>query len=140
MLELTLSKQQLRRLLDLVYLGNWVVNYTRDTQRIEEYDQLESYFFHLATQHGMEVVSQVEEDVCVPSQAFVEGGIHSVLAEYEGSVFFDLLAEDLALRDLEVEEITVENYGEFILRTQDYFEEFEEYGTQRLFIDWDYDL
>ena len=41
-MELKLTDKQFRYLLDLVYIGNWVINSTRENDRIREYDQLES--------------------------------------------------------------------------------------------------
>ena len=41
-MNIELSRQQFRYLLDLVYIGNWVLNSTRENDRIKEYDQVES--------------------------------------------------------------------------------------------------
>ena len=35
-MELHLTEKQFRRLLDLVYIGNWVLNSTRGDDRIQE--------------------------------------------------------------------------------------------------------
>ena len=39
MMELNMTEKQFRRLLDLVYIGNWVLNSTRGDDRIKEYDR-----------------------------------------------------------------------------------------------------
>ena len=44
-MKLELTDRQFRYLLDLVYIGNWVLNSTRGDDRIEEYDQVESAVF-----------------------------------------------------------------------------------------------
>ena len=44
-MELKMTQKQFRRLLDLVYIGNWVLNSTRGDDRIREYDQVESLVF-----------------------------------------------------------------------------------------------
>ena len=44
-MNLELSKKQFRRLLDLVYIGNWILNSTRGDQRFADYDQEESRLF-----------------------------------------------------------------------------------------------
>ena len=36
MMEIKLTQKQFRRLLDLVYIGNWVINSTRGDARIQE--------------------------------------------------------------------------------------------------------
>ena len=44
-MQLELSSKQFRRLLDLVYIGNWVLNSTRGDERFADYDQVESLLF-----------------------------------------------------------------------------------------------
>ena len=39
-MDLKLTQKQFRRLLDLVYIGNWVLNSTRGDDRIRDYDQV----------------------------------------------------------------------------------------------------
>ena len=41
------------RLLDLVYIGNWVLNSTRGDDRIRDYDQVESLVFSHCLDHGI---------------------------------------------------------------------------------------
>ena len=40
-MEIKLTEKQFRRLLDLVYIGNWVLNSTRGDDRIRQYDQVD---------------------------------------------------------------------------------------------------
>ena len=44
-MQINLTPKEFRRLLDLVYIGNWVLNSTRENDRIKEYDQVESLIF-----------------------------------------------------------------------------------------------
>lgn len=37
-MKIELTERQYRYLLDLVYIGNWVLNSTREDDRIKEYD------------------------------------------------------------------------------------------------------
>ena len=39
-MKIELTEQQYRYLLDLVYIGNWVLNSTRGEDRIRDYDQV----------------------------------------------------------------------------------------------------
>ena len=39
-MDLHLTEKQYRRLLDLVYIGNWVLNSTRVDDRITDYDKV----------------------------------------------------------------------------------------------------
>ena len=73
----------------------------------------------------------------VPSRAFVEGGIHEAIMEYENNVFFDILAEDLARRDMNDAPIDESNYAELNQRIEAYINEFEENGTDNILVDID---
>ena len=99
-MQLELSKKEFRRLLDMVYIGNWILNSTRGEDRFRDYDQVESLLFEKARQEGMPILAETYRGETVPSRAFVEGGIHEAIMEYENNVFFDILAEDLARRDM----------------------------------------
>ena len=52
-MKLELTDQEFRYLLDLVYIGNWVLNSTRGDDRIEEYDQVEGKVFSHCVPQGM---------------------------------------------------------------------------------------
>ena len=58
-MNLELSEKQYRYLLDLVYIGNWVMNSTRENDRIREYDEVESLIFSHCAQHGMVLANSV---------------------------------------------------------------------------------
>ena len=73
----------------------------------------------------------------MPSRAFAEGGIHEAIADYEDAVFFDILAEELALRDLDGQPLTRENYDALMARIDAYLSEFDEHGTDRVTVDLD---
>ena len=55
-MQIELSKKEFRRLLDMVYIGNWILNSTRGNERFEDYDQVESKLFALCRDHGMGVL------------------------------------------------------------------------------------
>ena len=106
-MKLELTKKQYRRLLDMVYIGNWVLNSTRGEDRIPDYDEVESLLFSKARDEGMGILAEVYDGEVVPSRAFAEGGIHEAIMDYEDSVFFDILAEDLARRGTTSPSMTV---------------------------------
>ena len=56
-MQLELSKKEFRRLLDMVYIGNWILNSTRGEDRFRDYDQVESLLFEKARQEGMPIRS-----------------------------------------------------------------------------------
>jgi len=132
-MELKLTQKQFRRLLDLVYIGNWVLNSTRGDDRIKEYDEVESRVFAHCLDHGMAKLVQLYEGELIPSRAFAEGGIHEAIMAYEDVAFFEILAEEMALRDLG--EPTRENYDAILDRVERYMGEFEENGTDHVSVD-----
>lgn len=131
-MELHLSKKEFRRLLDMAYIGNWVLNSTRGTSRFSDYDHVEQLLFRKALAEGMDVLADQHLAQVYPSRAFVEGGIHNAIGEYEGYIFFDLLAEDLAHRDMGDVEINAQNYNDFCEIMEHYLKEFEENGTNNI--------
>ena len=136
-MKLELSKKQFRRLLDLVYIGNWILNSTRGQERFADYDEVESLVFARAAIEGMPGLAELYQGEIVPSRAFVEGGIHEAIAEYENNVFFDILAEDLARRDMDDVPIDESNYAELTSRIDADLAEFEEHGTDNVLVDID---
>lgn len=132
---LEFTNKQFRRLLDLVYIGNWILNSTRGDQRFADYDEVESLVFGKALVSGMPALTEVYEGEIVPSRAFAEGGIHEAIMEYENNVFFDILAEDLARRDMDDVPIDESNFAELTSRIDAYITEFEEHGTDNILVD-----
>lgn len=134
-MELKMTEKQFRRLLDLVYIGNWVLNSTRGDDRIKEYDQVESLVFAHCLDHGMAPLTELYQGELIPSRAFADGGIHEAIEQYEDVVFYEILAEELALRDMDGEPLTRENYGELMERIDAYLSEFDEHGTDNISVD-----
>ena len=136
-MKLELTTKQFRRLLDMAYIGNWILNSTRGDDRFKDYDDVESLLFAKAREEGMGVLAEDWQGEVVPSRAFAEGGIHEAIMEYENNVFFDILAEDLARRDMEAASIDQNNYEELSSRIDAYIAEFEQHGTDNILVDSD---
>lgn len=134
-MDVHMTEKQFRRLLDLVYIGNWVLNSTRGDDRIRDYDQVESLLFSHCLDHGMASLVELYNGEIIPSRAFAEGGIHEAIMAYEDVTFFEILAEELALRDLDAERATEENYDEVMDRMEQYMGEFEAHGTDHISVD-----
>lgn len=134
-MQIELTNKEFRRLLDLVYIGNWVLNSTRGDDRIADYDHLESKLFQLCRGTGMDSLCQVWRGIPVPSEAFCNGGIQEAIADYEDAVFFDILAEELARRDMGYPDVTQENYDELVNRMDQYLDEFDNNGADHLVLD-----
>ena len=133
-MQLDLTKKEFRRLLDMVYIGNWILNSTRGDDRIADYDDLESKLFSLCRGQGMQALVEKWEGVDVPSRAFSDGGIHEAIMDYEDTAFYEILAEELARRDLDYQPVSKENYDELVARMDDYIAEFEALGTDNILI------
>ena len=131
-MKLELTRKQFRRLLDMAYIGNWILNSTRGEDRFSDYDEVESLLFQRAKEAGMDALTDYWRGAAVPSPAFAEGGIHEAIIDYENNVFFDILAEDLARRDMDDVPIDETNYQELASRIEAYIAEFEQHGTDNI--------
>ena len=131
-MQIELSEQQFRYLLDLTYIGNWVINSTRESDRILEYDQVESLLFSHCLSHNMGKLVELYRGELIPSRAYADGGIHEVIENYEDIVFYEILAEELALREMEGEPLTRDNYALLMERIDAYLAEFDQNGLEHL--------
>lgn len=131
-MHIELTAKEFRRMLDLVYIGNWVLNSTRGGDRFADYDHVESKLFGLCQGTGMQALVERQGDQDIPSRAFVEGGIHEAIAYYEDAVFYEILAEELSRRDMDYPEVTPDNYDELVARMDRYMEEFQFSGVDHL--------
>ena len=134
-MQIELTNKEFRHLLDLVYIGNWVLNSTRGDDRFAEYDDLESKLFGLCRSVGMKVLVEDWNNTTIPARAYKAGGIHEAIAYYEDNVFYEILAEELSRRDMGYADITPENYDEITGRMQQYMQEFEASGVDRLILE-----
>jgi len=134
-MNIELTEMEFRRLLDMAYIGNWVLNSTRGTDRFTDYDNVESLLFSLCPEHGMTTLTENIDDMPRPSADFEQGGIHEAIADYEDSMFFEILAEELARRDMDFEPISSENFNELTNRIDEYIAEFEVNGIDNISLD-----
>lgn len=118
-----------------MYIGNWVLNSTRGDDRIRDYDQVESLVFSHCLGRGMEKLTELYEGELIPSRAFAEGGIHEAIMAYEDTMFFEILAQELALRDMDSDAPTPENVDELRERMDTYLGEFEQHGTDNITVE-----
>ena len=130
-----LTEKEFRRLLDLVYIGNWILNSARGEDRFEDYDLVQEKLFALCSGQGMPTLIQRWRGHIFPSRAYEDGGIHEAIADYEDAVFFDILAEELARRDLGLSESEPEDYTELNARIDEYLDEFEKNGLDAVTVE-----
>ena len=129
-MQIELTPKEFRRLLDMVYIGNWVLNSTRGEDRFADYDHLESKLFALSP-----ALSEPWNGTVVPSRAYTEGGIHEAIAYYEYNIYYEILAEELSRRDMDYPEINDDNYDEIVGRMDRYMSEFELSGVDHLVLE-----
>ena len=82
----------------------------------------------------MDRLVETSDGIDVPSRAFSDGGIHEAIVDYEDTVFYEILAEELARRDMDYQPVSKENYDELVSRMDDYIAEFEAHGTDNILI------
>lgn len=134
-MNLELTTKQFRLLLDMAYIGNWVLNSTRGEDRITDYDEVESRLFYECIKHGMGNLANFRDGTVQPSQAFVDGGIHEAVMDYEDTIFYEILAEELARRDMQSDGLAQENSDELERRVAKYISEFEHHGMEHVNVD-----
>ena len=131
MQNIDLTDKEFRRPLDLVYIGNWILNSTRLNDRFEDYDIVQEKLFSLCVNNGMQALIQLWHGHIFPSKAYEDGGIHEAIADYEDAVFFDILAEELSRRDLGDDA----DLASLSARIDEYMDEFEKNGLSNLTVD-----
>ncbi len=124
-----INERDFRLLLDLVYSGNWVLNSAREGDRIPEYDRVQRIVFAHCGAAGLDLLC---ENGCEPSAQYVDGGIHEVILDYEDSVFYGILAEELARRDLRDRDVDGADNELLNARIDEYMAEFTRNGIDNL--------
>ena len=112
-----------------------MINSTRENDRIQEYDQVESLVFSHCLQQKMSKLVELYQGELIPSRAFADGGIHEAIENYEDIMFYEILAEEMALRDMNGEPLTQENYHALMERIETYLMEFDRNGTNNISVD-----
>ena len=82
---------------------------------------------------GLTMVEGTIGEWRVPEGALIQKG--DAIMEYENNVFFEILAEDLARRDMDDVPIDETNYDELAQRIDAYIDEFEAHGTDNITVD-----
>ncbi len=100
-MQIILTKEQYEKLMELVYLGNWLVNSYRGDERLEEYDRVAEQVLSFAPSSGYQ--DRVEFDEFegryFPSRKLDEE-LKQYVDEYDDDVFWNVLIDRLAERDL----------------------------------------
>ncbi|NLN14018.1 MAG: hypothetical protein GX185_00265 [Tissierellia bacterium] len=144
-MKINFTKKQFRKLLDLVFLGELVINGHRPPdEAIGEYEDLLQYIYSFAKEMGYEDLIEYssEYDKFFETRKFDESGIQDYVDEYDENVFWFELALRLAKRDVirevEADEIGGDDYLLRVLHKEElYQDEFYENGLQNVIVDSD---
>lgn len=95
-MKIDFTKEQYQILMNLVYMGNWVVN-SYETDCDDDYDQLEKYVFSKAGEFSLEELADEEG---LPTRKFEEESeVFDFIDDYDEQSFWDELTQRLAYRD-----------------------------------------
>ena len=145
-MNIELSEKEFRRLLDMVYIGNWILNSTRGDDRFEDYDLLQEKLFALCPGHGMRSLVETWQGHIFPSRAYEDGGIHEAIADYEAEKLWlgrliqklpALLQHLYALFFILVSWaiFAIEDFTQLQERMEEYMDEFDKNGLNTINID-----
>jgi hypothetical protein len=99
-----------------------------------EYDMMVSKIFGQAEIAGISDVSlPIGNASGIPSPSYEAGGIHEAIVEYDDSIFWSILAEELATKDL-IDEGRDEEDPTLQERMEEYIQEFQEHGTDNVVV------
>lgn len=101
-MKINLTKKQYRSLIDLVHLGDMMVNGIRTTDKVEEYEELREYIYSFAKQMGYEDIVKYDAKYGMhfETRDFETGKIQEYISEYDNEVFWTELPSRLADRDM----------------------------------------
>ena len=90
-MKLELTNKQFRRLLDMAYIGNWILNATRGDDRFRDYDEVESLLFAKAREEGKPTLAGAR--ACLEDSRTMPGKSETmqIMASAVGSACFCLL-------------------------------------------------
>ena len=103
-MEIKFTKDQFKKLLKIVYLGNWLANAIhsgrKGDERIKEFDEIEQYIFSFAKDFGLEKYVEFDEKFqeFFPTSE-LEEELQKFVDEYDNEVFWEELIFRLTRRD-----------------------------------------
>lgn len=119
-MKIELTTQQYQTLLELVFMGNWIVNANKptDADTAKEYEQLEKLLFSKAPEFELGALADTEG---YPSRKFEEESpVYDYIEDYDDYTFWEQLTQRLAKRDM------LKKYGKEALSKMSAFERLAE--------------
>ncbi|KHE66874.1 hypothetical protein [Halobacillus sp. BBL2006] len=141
-MKINFTKKQFRTLIELIYLGEWTANSSREVDRVEKYEELMEYIYSYADKFGFDdlVVHDKKLNGHYPTREFEEE-MENYIDENDEEVFWHQLVTRLAMRDAKNEGTLHPDQESLITRgfelENEYEEEFETHGLARLKIQKD---
>lgn len=131
-----LSNQDFRRLLDLAFVGNLVLG-TPDPNAPEalKYDDLTRNLFAYCPLVGLGKLCHIVDGELYPSDEYMNGGIMEKVLDYEDVMLYEILAEELARRDLEGRDVDNTENDLLLTRIGEYLNEFDRTGLDTTFVE-----
>lgn len=145
-MKINFTKKEYRTLVDLIFLGDMVVNGIRvGDDNVKEYEELREYLYSFAEQMGCEDIIQFDKQFNqhFETREYEEGKVQDYLKEYDNEIFWNEMASRLAMRDIErTQRISAEelDHQEMIKnvwsREETYLEEFEKNGLKNVNVEF----
>lgn len=105
-MEINITKQEYLKLLDVLYIADWVMHSFSVEERTEtkEHKHLEQKFLSMAKEFGLEDLVEAEDGEYMPTRKFDETTPASdFIHEYDEESFWTGLIDKLTIRDAVVE-------------------------------------
>lgn len=144
-MKINFTNKQYRSLIDLIYLGDMMVNGIRSDDRVEEYEELREHIYSFAKKMGQEDIIEYDKkyDQHFETREYETGKVQEYIDEYDENVFWTELASRLAERDMvSVQKLTgnisdgEERLNKFWSREDVYKDEFEENGLRNVDVEF----
>ena len=134
-MKINFTKKQYRNLLELLYLGEWTGNSTKDEEeRNLGYDEVYQHALSFAKDFGCEDIIEYDEQLDGHMETLeYEEKMQEQIAEYDTDALWTELAERLARREIEEsdEQLSEEAYIMKLLELEEkYAAEFEKSGLE----------
>lgn len=145
-MKIDLSKQEMRTLLDIIFLGDWVLGaydtLEDATPEKEKYKALVQKIYGIAKEAGFDDLIEYAPEINLFTETleFEESDVQDYIAEFEENTFWEKLISSLAGRDalkaLTPEKIKKmsdeERFTTMLKYEEKWAEEFDQYGLDRL--------
>ncbi len=122
-MEIKLTKEQYKTLVEMLYLGEWMINACRPhNEAIKKYQELEQYIYSFAKTAGLERHIEYDEEFkkyFLTEEFEINSEVEEYRLEFEDETFWDELVDRMSLRDM------IRQFGEKAVQKMDGMEHFK---------------